>query len=791
MKTLLNPLRALGLVLLWAAQSMQAQPGSTVCNPIALGEIPSSFALEIADNNFGSGSEPDIWPDCGGGANSKFYFFRLPEGFTNVNVFLIPQETRVFQLALLDTAACFLPGAARFIPGTDDCAGAPGETLQIPDADVCLTNGGGFFLKVSGQTGSYLLRLRALLPTCDDGCVNGTETGTDSIAAPIIISSSADSSLCAGDLVFLQIAGATAYSSIVWDGIGAGSLITVNKPGVYIASVTDAAGCAGEGRIVLSYDIDCVWPGDADRNQTVQARDILPIGLAFNRTGPPRPVTGVPPLAFEGQTSPDWPMDLPGIYEGINLKFADSDGNGAINADDVLALTLNYGKQVPPSMPESGRWGEFSSRDGSRSSDGSSSRYASSSRYGSRSNSDGSRSDGSSSDTEWARASSTDPPLYIVFDQDSVEAGDTLRGSVLSGTALEPVSNLYGYGLNLTLPMAFIDSNYFELDFAPSWLDDDGDVSGFHQFVPTQGYVDVGYTRTDQTARSGSGVLFNFGVIVVDNLDGVRVTKTRKLPFNFQDLLALDVGADSVLLNPLPDTATAQEFCDSRGLSTVAEFIDAFRVNTRTVNSGNNGGYRFLTVNSNFLKAGSSYTFGFRPGYIGPATNQHWRAWLDVNADGDFDDPGELLVDQVRNGFFQRSITVPGSSAIGRTHLRIQMKRSDGVPPQPCEDFAFGEVEDFFVEIRPSGPRYGEEQRATLLVWPNPARDRIRIALPASAGLMDRLRLVNAQGQGLELQLPEPGSSATLDLSGLPRGWYTLQASGPQGVWTGKVVLLP
>jgi hypothetical protein len=463
-------------------------------------------------------------------------------------------------------------------------------------------------------------------------------------------------------------------------------------------------------------------------------------------------------LAFEGQSGPDWPIDLPGIYEGINLKFADSDGNGAINADDVLALSLNYGQQVPPPFTESGRWGDFSG----------------------------------SSDAEWARASSTDPPLYIVFDQDSVEAGDTLRGSVLSGTALEPVSNLYGYGLNLTLPMAFIDSNYFELDFSPSWLDDDGDVSGFHQFVPTQGFVDVGYTRTDQTARSGSGVLFNFGVIVVDNLDGVRVTKTRQLPFNFQDLLALDVGADSVLLNPLPDTATALEYCDSRGLSTVAEFIDAFRVNTRTVNSGNNGGYRFLNVTSNFLKAGSNYTFGFRPGYIGPATDQHWRAWLDVNADGDFDDPGELLVDLVRNGFFQRSITVPDSAAIGWTHLRIQMKRSDGVPPQPCEDFAFGEVEDFFVEVRPSGPRFGEQaQPGSLLVWPNPVRDRIRIALPAAAGEMERLRVVNAQGQGLDLLLPEPGSSATLDLSALPRGWYMLQASGPQGIWTGKVLLLP
>jgi hypothetical protein len=757
MKAWMKSLRLLGLILLGAAPSLFAQPGSTVCNPIGLGELPSSFPLELIDNNFGSGSEPDIWPDCGGGANSKFYFFRLPEGFTNVNVQLIPQESRIFQMAMLDTAACFFPGPGRFIPGTDDCATAPGQALQIPESGVCLTKGGGFFLKVSGQTGSYLLRLQALLPTCADGCANGSEVGPDSLAAPVLVSSSADSTLCAGDLVFLQVTDASAYSSIVWTGIGSGSLVTVNKPGIYTATVSNAAGCTGQGRIILNYDPDCAWPGDADRNQTVQARDILPIGIAFNRTGPARPPTSVPPLAFEGQSGPDWPHDFPGIYDGINLKFADSDGNGAINADDVLALDLNYGLQVPPSLAESGRWAAPGSLD-----------------------------------EPWARASAGDPPLFLVFDQDSVQAGDTLRGSVLSGTALEPVSDLYGYGLNLTLPMAFIDSTYFELDFSPSWLDDDGDVVGFHQFVPSQGFVDVGYSRTDQTTRSGSGVLFNFGVIVVDNLDGVRVTKVRQLPFNFQDVLAVDIGADSVFLNPLPDTATALQFCDSRGLSTVSEFIDAFRVNTRTVNSGNNGGYRYLTVNSNFLKAGSNYTFGFRPGYVGPATDQHWRAWLDANADGDFDDEGELLVDQVRNGFFQRSITVPDSAAIGWTHLRIQMKRSDGVPPEACQDFAFGEVEDFFVEIRPSGPRFGGEGvQERLQVWPNPARDRVRIALPAEAGEMERLRLTSAQGQVLDLQLPESGNSVALDLGALPRGYYTLQASGPRGVWTGKLILLP
>ncbi len=751
MKTKAYGLRLFGLFLLLgifpAGRHLQAQIGNTFCNPVPVGTLPPTTTLTFPDNNFGSGSEPDLWPDCGGGNNSRFYFFRLPAGFTSVQIQLQPQESRIFQLALLDSLACPFPGPDRFVVGTDAC-GTPGATISIPSGEICLNRGGGYILKVSGQTGNYLLSFNAIPPSCTDGCLNGFETGIDSLAPPDILTSSLDSSLCAGDLVFLQVSDPGAYTSIVWNTGATGPLITVNSPGNYSASVSTLAGCSALAKIKLLFDADCVWPGDADLSRRVEARDILPIGLAAGRTGPPRSSGGIPALTFIGQPAPDWPLSFTGVYEGLNYKHADVDGNGVINPLDVNGIELNYGLDVPSDLLEGGRWAEFE------------------------------------------RASSSDPPLYIVFDQDSVEAGDTLRGTVLSGTALEPVSNLYGYGLNLELPMAFLDSTYFDIDFSTSWLDDDGDVSSFHQFVPTQGFADIGYTRTDQTGRSGSGPLFNFGVIVVDNLDGARVTKTRQLPFHFQDLLALDVGADSVLLNPLSDTVVAFSFCDSRGLSSATEFIQSFKVNSKTVNSGNNGGYRFLTVNANFLKANNGYTFGFRPGFVGPAVNEHWRAWLDINADGDFDDPAELLVDRVSSVFFQRAVFVPDTAVLGWTHLRVQMKRSDGFGPEACEEFGFGEVEDYFVEIRAAGPRYGEREQP-LIIWPNPARDRVAVAPPVEAGELIELRLATPEGRQLRIPLQDSGPSLQLDLGGLPRGLYTVQLLGETGVWSGKLVLIP
>ncbi len=83
--------------------------------------------------------------------------------------------------------------------------------------------------------------------------------------------------------------------------------------------------------------------------------------------------------------------------------------------------------------------------------------------------------------------------------------------------------------------------------------------------------------------------------------------------------------------------------------------------------------------------------------------NMFWRAWMDWNDDGDFDDSGEFLYGNKvvfylgvffdnGGGFF-----VPSSSSLGRHRLRIAMKV--GGYPSPCETFERGEVEDYMVNV--------------------------------------------------------------------------------------------
>jgi len=81
-----------------------------------------------------------------------------------------------------------------------------------------------------------------------------------------------------------------------------------------------------------------VLPGDTDNNGVVNASDLFGIGLNFGTTGPVRPNAT---LDWIGQEGGDWGTNPP---SGIDLKHIDADGNGVINADDTLGVSLNFGK---------------------------------------------------------------------------------------------------------------------------------------------------------------------------------------------------------------------------------------------------------------------------------------------------------------------------------------------------------------------------------------------------------------------------------------------------------------
>ncbi len=81
---------------------------------------------------------------------------------------------------------------------------------------------------------------------------------------------------------------------------------------------------------------DCVLPGDTNKDGQINIFDALSIGLGFNLEGVVRPNASIEAVF---QAAVDW---LYSLFDGLDSKHADCDGNGIIDANDFLAIDTNY-----------------------------------------------------------------------------------------------------------------------------------------------------------------------------------------------------------------------------------------------------------------------------------------------------------------------------------------------------------------------------------------------------------------------------------------------------------------
>lgn len=84
---------------------------------------------------------------------------------------------------------------------------------------------------------------------------------------------------------------------------------------------------------------DGVWPGDVGDDGEVNQLDFWAVGLGFGSDGPQRPNATI---EWIGQPMVDWGETITFIYE-IDLKYADCNGDGAVNETDYEAIEQNWG----------------------------------------------------------------------------------------------------------------------------------------------------------------------------------------------------------------------------------------------------------------------------------------------------------------------------------------------------------------------------------------------------------------------------------------------------------------
>jgi hypothetical protein len=239
-----------------------------------------------------------------------------------------------------------------------------------------------------------------------------------------------------------------------------------------------------------------VWPGDANYDLIADNNDILNIGLAYGYTGPVRANAS---LAWVAQPANDWSFQFANT---ANLKHADTDGNGVVNDDDTLAVSINYGLTHPfrlmPELP----------------------------------------------------ASFPTPLLYVVANPDTASLSDTVYVDVFLGESSLPVDSIYGIAFTLNFDTAFVTDNFLSIDYSQCWMGTpQSDLITFDKNFLSTGAIDFAIVRNDQQNTTGFGKLAQIGVVVVDNV-GAKVT----MPVWVDQVYAITASEYQLTIATQPDS---------------------------------------------------------------------------------------------------------------------------------------------------------------------------------------------------------------------------------------------
>lgn len=213
-----------------------------------------------------------------------------------------------------------------------------------------------------------------------------------------------------------------------------------------------------------------VWPGDMNNNGIVNEVDFLYWGSAYGSTGPVRGIT--PDTSYIGYPAPsDW---FKFFNNGLNYYYADANGDGVVDDDDLIAINNNFGRKNATTI--------------------------------------------GSDDFPVVPGAKT-PPLYITTQVSTFQNRKVVIFEVNLGDIETPVDSFYGFSFRLHYDTRFAQNGLTSIDLATeNWVEKtEGDTDIFKKDDPEKGVAYVAITRKDHQTVKGSGTLLR-GIIVVEDI---------------------------------------------------------------------------------------------------------------------------------------------------------------------------------------------------------------------------------------------------------------------------------
>lgn len=234
----------------------------------------------------------------------------------------------------------------------------------------------------------------------------------------------------------------------------------------------------------------------------------------------------------------------------------------------------------------------------------------------------------------------------------------------------------------------------------------------------------------------------------------------------------------------------ALHYCDSKGKVSKYEFIQSVQLSGWNNNSGNNNGYGEFTSNPISVAPGEKLAYVLTAGFGGKYTlSENWYVWADWNQDGDFTDKDELLLDLNSTIPSTGQWDIP-SNVSGPVRLRIQMK--DSRKANACEEFGFGEVEDYMLLVEKANSRKAilKDSFFTINMYPNPVNNILHLSIHELQEEEVQVMLINVLGQivySKSLHLQQ--SMQTIDCSNILAGIYSIVLANKKILGTSRVII--
>ncbi len=212
-------------------------------------------------------------------------------------------------------------------------------------------------------------------------------------------------------------------------------------------------------------------------------------------------------------------------------------------------------------------------------------------------------------------------------------------------------------------------------------------------------------------------------------------------------------------------------------------WIQKVQIGTFSQVTGNNhGSARYLSNINALLPVGQTVPITVTLGTTADTAKAYIHIWLDANADRDFYDVGEMLLDTfITTNQLSFNAFIPTNTVIGDLKQRLRVAVSRYYAPEACGDYPVGETEDYRVATTAPSGNNSVEDRNTLtpnaLLFPNPATTEAFLNLSEYENATCTIRILDIQGRTVQSFAVENVDDAliVLDLTGLLPGIYMVQ----------------